>query len=149
MAFCNNCGTQVQDGAPFCPNCGAPISAPAQPQPTPVTSYQPVAAPAPAPATTQSGDNSTQILIFGILALALAEFGLPGLILGIIAKKKVAAYLASGHELTGKAKVGSILGKVGLILGIVMTVVWGIYIVVYGLIYGVLLGSLASSSYYY
>lgn len=148
MAFCNNCGTQVQDGAPFCPNCGAPISAPAQPQPTPVTSYQPVAAPAPAPAPAQSGDNSTQILIFGILALVLAEFGIPGLIFGIITKKKVAEYLASGHELTGKAKVGSILGKVGLILGIVLTVFWAIYILYFVFIIGII-GAAGSSSYYY
>ncbi|MDR3356992.1 MAG: zinc ribbon domain-containing protein [Spirochaetaceae bacterium] len=35
MAFCLNCGTQLQDGAKFCPSCGTPAggAAPAQPKP--------------------------------------------------------------------------------------------------------------------
>jgi uncharacterized membrane protein len=33
MAFCANCGTQVQDGVNFCPSCGATVGgAPAQQQ---------------------------------------------------------------------------------------------------------------------
>lgn len=34
MAFCTNCGSQVQDGVKFCPNCGMPMqggAAPAKP----------------------------------------------------------------------------------------------------------------------
>ena len=32
MAFCQNCGNEVEDGAKFCPGCGNPLdgSAPAQ-----------------------------------------------------------------------------------------------------------------------
>lgn len=41
MAFCPNCGAQLNDGAAFCPNCGAQIGAPAN--------GTPGAAPAPAP----------------------------------------------------------------------------------------------------
>jgi hypothetical protein len=41
MAFCNNCGTQVPDGATACPNCGAAIGAPA-PAPQPQPQMQPV-----------------------------------------------------------------------------------------------------------
>lgn len=26
MAFCKNCGTQLEDGAKFCPNCGTPTA---------------------------------------------------------------------------------------------------------------------------
>lgn len=29
MAFCNNCGTQLTEGAKFCPKCGTPAGAPA------------------------------------------------------------------------------------------------------------------------
>ena len=32
MAFCRNCGTQVEDGVSFCPNCGTPTAAPAAPE---------------------------------------------------------------------------------------------------------------------
>ena len=28
MAFCPNCGAQVEDGAPVCPNCGTSFAAP-------------------------------------------------------------------------------------------------------------------------
>lgn len=30
MAFCGNCGTQIQDGAKFCPKCGAATQTQAQ-----------------------------------------------------------------------------------------------------------------------
>ena len=43
MAFCPNCGAQLNDGAAFCPNCGAQIGAPAN--------GNPGVAPAPAPAS--------------------------------------------------------------------------------------------------
>ncbi len=33
MAFCPNCGTQVEEGKRFCPNCGTQLGAPAAPQP--------------------------------------------------------------------------------------------------------------------
>jgi uncharacterized membrane protein len=33
MAFCSNCGTEVQEGVQFCPACGASTAAPAAPQP--------------------------------------------------------------------------------------------------------------------
>ena len=25
MAFCQNCGTQLNEGSKFCPNCGTPL----------------------------------------------------------------------------------------------------------------------------
>ncbi len=44
MAYCNNCGHPMDDGATFCPSCGAPVArqaegAPAQ-QPPPQQQYQ-------------------------------------------------------------------------------------------------------------
>ncbi|MDR0818680.1 MAG: zinc-ribbon domain-containing protein [Oscillospiraceae bacterium] len=27
MAFCSNCGTQIDDGVKFCPSCGQPAGA--------------------------------------------------------------------------------------------------------------------------
>jgi hypothetical protein len=40
MVFCNNCGTQVPDGATVCPKCGAGIGAP-MPQPQMPPQMQP------------------------------------------------------------------------------------------------------------
>lgn len=132
--FCPNCGTNAPDGAKACPNCGTFLNAqPEAPVYQEAPAQQPIYNAAPvapvAPVSTIS-DNTTPILVFGILALALAgSTGIVGIIFGILTKKKVNEYLAQGGTLTGKAKVGSILGKVGLILGIVMTVFWIISVV--------------------
>ncbi len=59
--FCENCGTRVDDGAPFCPNCGSKMpvpeapaapEAPVTPAPeaAPAPDFVPPAAPAKAPA---------------------------------------------------------------------------------------------------
>ena len=41
MAFCTNCGSQVNDGASFCPNCGSPVqAAPTQTQQPAQQGYQ-------------------------------------------------------------------------------------------------------------
>lgn len=143
--FCPNCGTNVPEGANACPNCGTflaaqpapeapvyqapPVQEPVYQAPAQPAYQQPVyqAAPAAAPA-----EASKSILVFGILAIAFAcSFYLAflGIVFGAITKSKVNAYLAQGYPLAGKAKVGRILGKVGLILGIVLTVILIIYII--------------------
>ena len=66
---------------------------------------------------------ATRALVFGILALALCEAVIPGIIFGILSQKQAKAFTeANGGVLCGKAKVGRILGKVGLILSIVCAV---------------------------
>lgn len=130
--FCPNCGTQVPEDANACPNCGTFLKS-AQPAPEAPVYQAPVQQPtyqaAPvynaAPVSTIPY-NTTPILVFGIIALSFActfYFSFVGIIFGIITKSKVNAYLAQGGVLSGKAKVGSILGKVGLILGIVLTAI--------------------------
>lgn len=37
MAFCSNCGNQIQEGTTFCANCGTPVSG----NPQPVVAYDP------------------------------------------------------------------------------------------------------------
>ncbi|MBR6922398.1 MAG: zinc-ribbon domain-containing protein [Clostridia bacterium] len=144
--FCKNCGAQIPDGSVFCTECGTrvqeepvqepvqeepvqpeyvpPVQEPVQPEYTPVE--QPVYTAEPQPA---SGDlNDTPILITGILAIALCWTGIGGLICAIINKSKVKKFLAAGGVLAGKAKVGKILGTVGLILSILYIVFWVGYI---------------------
>lgn len=140
--FCNQCGGEVPNGVGFCPNCGAPVEQPQQPQyaqpepqyPQPDPQYQqldpqyqqPVYAQPMAPVgDPQERELAKSILIFGILAIAFAcsyYIAFMGIVFGAITSGKVKQYVAM-YPLAGKAKTGSILGKVGLIVGIVLTVV--------------------------
>ena len=120
--FCTNCGAQINDGTKFCPKCGVQVGGEQAPVVTPVESVvEHVEA-------VKVQDNSTSIMVLGILALALCEFGIPGIILGAIAKKKANKFAKDHGMIYGKAKVGRILGNFGFIIGIVMTVFWVIYI---------------------
>lgn len=139
--ICPNCGAQIPDGAAFCTNCGNAAPAqqtyqqpqpqpqqPYQPQPTYQQPYQPPiygasAAPAAQPNT----------LVIGILSLVFDCFfytSIVGMILGIIGNSKAKKYRAQGGVLTGKAKVGAILSKIGMILGIVMVIGFVIWLAV-------------------
>lgn len=140
--FCTNCGSQIAEGVKFCPNCGKMVES-AQTASAPVYD-EPVTRP-------EAGkDNSTSILVLGILALAFSELGIPGIILGAIAKKKAGLFMAENGILYGKAKVGRILGKIGFIVGIVMTVFWVLYIGIIGTLIGSACAYSSSyPSYYY
>ncbi len=80
--FCNNCGTQNQDGAPFCTNCGASLAANPAPAAAPQPTANPVVAPvAPAPKA-KKGFNKKLItpivavvLVVAIIIGAIALFG--------------------------------------------------------------------------
>ena len=168
--FCQNCGTFLEEGSKFCPNCGTPVAAP-QPVRETVEPIQPtveetVAATQPlyeqpaepvyqepvyqAPVVKESAAVSalsTPILIFGILGLSFAcvpYINFLGIIFSAIAKGKVKKYLAEGGVLSGKAKIGSILATVGLILGIIFTVIFAIVII--AAIIGALSGNYSGST---
>ena len=99
---------------------------PAQPQyPQPQYSQPVYGEPMPPVGDAQERELAKQNLIFGILAIAFActfYLSFMGIIFGAISMGKAKAYAAS-YPMSGKAKVGSILGKVGFILGIVLTVI--------------------------
>lgn len=144
--FCPNCGNQVNEGAAFCAACGTKVEAQAAPQPTPAPAYEAVKEPVytapqqPAytapqqpvynvpqqPANNPALDSeATNCMIFSIIGLATGVmFGVPGIILSCIAKNKLGDYTARGGRLDGKAKVASILSKIGLPVSIAMT---GVY----------------------
>ncbi len=72
------------------------------------------------------------LLVFGILALALGyQVGIPGIVLGIIGRKRGNRFLASGGVFTKSNRVGYTLSKAGLIVGIVNTVIVTLLIVAY------------------
>lgn len=75
--------------------------------------------------------DSGPLLTFGILAVAFCStfwVSFLGIVFGCIQKNKLEAFLAAGGVYTGKAKVGSILAKVGRIVGIVMTACLAVYL---------------------
>ncbi len=78
------------------------------------------------PLTNTPAVSSTPILVFGILALSFActfYLSFLGIIFGAITMSRAKSFLATMGSLSGKAKTGRILGKVGLILGIVLTAI--------------------------
>lgn len=100
--FCNQCGTQVNDGQAFCPNCGAPMGAQqgnAQ-QAAPMNSM-PNSAPYQQPMAPMGGSNTNNViaLILGIVSIVLGVFG--GMLFGVFG-----------------AGFGLIAGVVGLVLSI-------------------------------
>lgn len=143
-AFCGQCGTKVAvQAAPQQPAYEAPQSAPQPayeaPQSTPQPAYeapqqpaytapqpsyqQPVqAAPVQKQTNADLDSMATNTMIFGIIGLATGVMaGVPGIILSIIAKNKAGEFEACAGSLYGKAKVGSILSRVGLPVSIALT----------------------------
>ena len=118
-------------------------AAPVNVQPSYETpSYQGVyQMPAPSAAVRSDADEasaSKSILILGIIGLALSAFpfliSIGGIIVSAIGRGKVKNYVLRFGEVHGKAKVGAILSKVGLILSIIMTVCWAIILIAVGIL---------------
>lgn len=152
--FCRNCGSQLPDNAAFCGNCGTKVeavaAAPQQPayeavqQPAPAqqpvfvapqqSAYaapqQPVQAP-PKPAVDPYLDDlAGSVLARGITGLILAFVGIPGIIVSAKAKNLAAEYERKAGQLSGRAKVGSILAKVGFPVGWGMTAFYVLYAII-------------------
>ena len=117
--LCEKCGSSIQENTRICPYCGTPIRGEEQ-NITETSTYE------------GSLGNPTPVLVWGIVGLSFAlSFYLSflGIIFSAIAKGKVKQFLAEGGVLAGKAKIGSILATVGLILGIIFTVIFAIVII--------------------
>ena len=143
--FCKSCGAQIEDGTKFCPNCGAEQTVEA-PQPAapaytpapdpnaynpnaynPAPTYNPAPAYAPAAVPVNVEGLATSSMIFGIIAMCLPA--LFAIIFGAVAKSKAKAYGNATGAITGKAKVGNILGTIALIFGIIATIAVVIYVI--------------------
>jgi len=137
MAFCQGCGTPIQQTDAVCPNCGMANANQMQGTPSDkpviVNIQQPVGATAvPAP---PGNDMSIASLVLGIVALVGSVticgsvFAIPvalvGLVLGIIGKKK----LQTVGMPFGKATAGIVMSIISLVIAaivIVFTFVLGI-----------------------
>lgn len=136
--------TPVQEATPVATPVAAPAPQAENVYSAPTYGAEPTFNAAPVAA----GPSATSVMVKGIVAVACAcsfWVSFVGIIFGVLASKASNQFMASnGGQLTGKAKVGSILGKVGLILGIVMTAILVIYIIAL-----IVAAGAASSSYYY
>lgn len=148
--FCGNCGTKVETEAapqqsaydiPQQPAYDVPQqSAYDVPQQNTYTAPQPSYAPqqpvyvAPqqsAPANDPYLDDlAGSVLARGITGLALAAIGVPGIIVSAKAKNLAAEYAQKAGGLSGRAKVGSILARVGFPLGWGMTGFYVLYAII-------------------
>lgn len=112
--YCPECNTQVPEGQSYCPKCGNQIVRPATS--TEATYKGPI------------GDDK-KIMTLGIVALALSVFGIPGLIVGIMARKRSNGYIQMLNGLSPKARVGRILGTVAIGVGAFFIAYWAFWIV--------------------
>ena len=80
MAFCNSCGSTLNDGAQFCSKCRTPVGAPA--------------AAAPIPAPTRAGNNALKTVL--IVIAVIVGLG----ILGVAAAGWVAYHFAKGTHVS-------------------------------------------------
>ena len=145
--FCSNCGTQIPEGSLFCGNCGAKVEAPTAPQPAPQPAYEAVQQPAyeavqqpvfiapqqsaaPSATSAELDDLAGTVLSRGILGLIMAFVGVPGIFICAKAKRLAAEYARKAGCLSGRAKVGSILAKVGFPISFAMTGFYVLYTII-------------------
>jgi hypothetical protein len=69
MAFCNSCGTTLNEGATFCSKCGAPVGGAA---PRPATAAPGMSAPAAPPATPVQSSSAVRnvLIVVGVVIVA-------------------------------------------------------------------------------
>ena len=134
--FCNQCGTQVNDGQAFCPNCGAPMGAEQAGSTAPQMNSMPNSAPyqqAPMGGMPGGSTNNTIALILGIVSIVLGViggmlFGIFGAAFGLIAAV-VGMVLSIGVRKATNTAQGTpafICALVGLIFSVIFAAGCGI-----------------------
>ncbi len=121
--FCNQCGTQNQDGVRFCVNCGADLAASQQPQTTP--NQQPQGNP--------YQNNPYQQPVYQAPKQPGHGFAVASLVLGIVSffiSAIIAGSLAIvfGSVAKSKGNTGK-LATAGIICGIVGIALWAFFLI--------------------
>ena len=133
--FCKNCGRQLDEGENLCPACGT-MNATETPAATAGIEY---AVNDTAAVNERLKDEMAgQAFKWGLLSVIFSGtvcLSLLGFIFSFVAKSKALSYQTVFGELTGRAKAGRILSKVGFGLGLGMVIYFGFCIML-----GVLIG---------
>lgn len=82
MAFCSNCGNQLDTSAKFCGNCGAPVAVPAEPVAS--ETFVPVAPAEPERVYMAEPVISVKTKVFGFVGMGLGIGGLFFAIIGVL-----------------------------------------------------------------
>lgn len=125
MAFCNNCGNQVNDGTKFCPKCGQPING--GPQQQVYQQPQQQVYQQPAQAYQQQPVKPDTHMILAILTTIFCC--LPTGIYAIILANKVDKLYYSGQydEAENASREAKKWSIIGLVIGIIGGILYAIY----------------------
>lgn len=131
MAFCKNCGSQIDDGSKFCSVCGASQGSTEQQQPSEPIYMEPVIPKA-------SGNLNVGMLVWSIINLLMCcmPLGIASLIMTIMAQNA-----ASAQEEASKLKTAKICNLIGTIATGVLIIAYIILIAV-GVAVGISEGSI-------
>lgn len=113
MAFCNNCGTNLQSEAKFCPKCGSTVPATSSrtaPRPAAATAAAVAAAVPPAPPVAPPKTNQTLKVVLIVVGV-LAGLGILGTIAATYVGLKIASH-TKVEEHDGNVKVQTPFGTV-------------------------------------
>ena len=120
--FCKNCGRQLDEGENFCPACGT-MNATETPAAT--TGIEYAVNDTAAVNERLKDEMAGQVFKWGLMSLIFSGtvcLSLLGFIFSFIAKGKASSYETVFGEISGRAKAGRILGKIGFGLGLGMTI---------------------------
>ena len=121
--YCRQCGAENGYNTAYCTSCGAPLRE-GQPEEAAFPDEN-------SPEFKAKNEKAQPVLTMGILALIFSNLTatvILGIVFGAIGLKRSKAYRAEYGELTGKAKTGTLLARLGLIIGIFFTVVFTIIV---------------------
>lgn len=135
MAYCEDCGSEINTEVKFCTNCGKPRTGPleggsAPVMATPVMQYPGVLAQTSLISATKVEPFSILALACGILTLVLIWGPGTGLVMGIISVAlSLVGLVRIGkypRRFTGKpmAIVGLVSGIIGIFLGFIVLSIW-------------------------
>ena len=106
MAFCKQCGSELENGVKFCPKCGAAVESSVEVNTTPptVSEFR----------QQVSGSIGIVLWFFGYTCLISVVLGIVGLVLAGNAKKE--------GNTEGIRTAGFIVSLIALIIGIIITI---------------------------
>ena len=125
MAFCKQCGSELENGAKFCPKCGAAVEGDAVAKPASPTSSESRHQPEVKAKSADAGHGlAIGSLVCGIIGIVLWFFGytcLISVVLGIVGLVLAGNAKKEGNT-EGIRTAGFIVSLIALIIGIIITI---------------------------